>query len=207
MELIKSIKQAEAQAKEIVEKAKAESLQQAEQKRSDWQKAMAQAEKDRRKIIDAAVEKAKTEADTEVKKLKEKAQSDIESLNKKTSAKIVEDVAELLGGMEEIYNKVYKGTPLFTEDDKGHIDKNIDKVIKAEVDEGIISRNLKLVSYECLSRELLTPRKTEMLDKFKHIKKVIEEDNVVPYEKMKAALTMNNIYFADDELEVIYHSL
>ena len=122
-----------------------------------------------------------------------------------TATKIVEDVAKLAGGMDEVYRKVHKGEKLFTPDQKGHINKNIDKVIKAEVDDGIISRNFRLSSYEALSRELLEPKNTEMIEKRKHVEKIMMDNSIVPYEKMKTALDMNKIIFNDDELEVIYH--
>ncbi len=55
MELIKKIKQSEAQAQEIVAQARTDAAAMAQQQRKDHQKSMEQAEHERKKAIDAAV--------------------------------------------------------------------------------------------------------------------------------------------------------
>jgi vacuolar-type H+-ATPase subunit H len=70
MELIKKIKQAEAQAQEIIEQAKAQAATQAEEARQHRRQLLEKAEQQRKKATEAAVAEAQSQGHTEVKNLK-----------------------------------------------------------------------------------------------------------------------------------------
>ena len=69
MELIKRIKEAENQAKEIVSGARSDAAKMAEESKTKQAAMLAQAEDDRKKAVDAAVTKAEQAAVAEVQKL------------------------------------------------------------------------------------------------------------------------------------------
>lgn len=88
MELIKTIKQAEAQAREIIEQAKAEAARQAEENRKNRIAALAEAEQARKKAIEAAVSAAQSQGLKEVEKLKVKAENQRRKLRDKVGSKM-----------------------------------------------------------------------------------------------------------------------
>jgi vacuolar-type H+-ATPase subunit H len=96
MELIKKIKQSEAQAQEIVAQARADAAAMADQQRKDHQKSMEQAEHERKKAIDAAVARATTEGQTETEQLGAKAQQDLKALREKTKPAIAGAVGKVV---------------------------------------------------------------------------------------------------------------
>ncbi len=101
MELIKKIKQAEAEAQEIIDKAKADTINQAEQGRQKRREAMAAAEQERRKAVDSAVAKARSQGQAEVAKLKADSQGQKQQLQDQTKTKMaaaVEKVVAYLKG-------------------------------------------------------------------------------------------------------------
>jgi len=73
MELIKQIKQTEAEAQQIIEQAKNQAAREAEQGRIARRKALEQAEQERKRAIEAAISAAQTQGQTEVERLKAEA--------------------------------------------------------------------------------------------------------------------------------------
>jgi UDP-GlcNAc3NAcA epimerase len=120
----------------------------------------------------------------------------------KNSNKIV----KLVGGMENLFHNVVKGKPIFSLDLAGHSNKYINTIIEKERTEKIISNNLKLVSFEVLSRFLDDPISTEMVDKRKIIENVLKPNDIVEIEIMREALAKNRIYLEGDTLDNIYFS-
>jgi len=88
MELIKKIKQAEAQAQEIVEQAKAKVVADAEEARKKRAAAQAEAEQARRKAIDEAVAEARSQGQAEAVGLKVDAETQRDKLRQEASGKI-----------------------------------------------------------------------------------------------------------------------
>jgi len=87
MELIKKIKQAEAQAQEIIEQAKAEAAKQGEEGRKNRLRLLAEAEQQRKKAIEAAVAAAQSQGLAETGKLKAQAEKKQQQLRDKTAGK------------------------------------------------------------------------------------------------------------------------
>jgi len=87
MELIKKIKQAEAQAQEIIEQAKTKAAADAEEARKKRAAAQAEAEQARRKAIDAAVAEARSQGQGEAANLKVDAEARRDKLRQETQGK------------------------------------------------------------------------------------------------------------------------
>ena len=101
MELIKKIKEAEAQAQQIIEQAKTQVAQQAEQNQQSRIEAMNQAQQQRRKTIDEAVTKAQSEGLGQAEQLKEQAGMDRQQLRENAGGKMAgatQKVMEYLKG-------------------------------------------------------------------------------------------------------------
>ena len=96
MELIKKIKQAEAQAREIIEQAKTEAARQAEKGRENRLQLLTQTEQERKKATEAAVAAAESEGLAEVKKLKVQAEKDRQQLRDNVSSKMAGAVAKVM---------------------------------------------------------------------------------------------------------------
>ena len=96
MELIKKIKQAEAQAQEIIEQAKTAAAAQAEKGRENQLKALEQAEQQRKKTIEDAVAAARTQALAEDENLKAQAEKNRRKLHDKANAKINKIAAKVI---------------------------------------------------------------------------------------------------------------
>lgn len=101
MELIKKIKQSEAQAHEIIEQAKAEAVRQAEKGRDNRLAAMAEAEQQRKQATEAAIAAAQSQGSAEVEELKTQAKDQRRQLREKTANKMAtaaEKVMDYLRG-------------------------------------------------------------------------------------------------------------
>lgn len=120
-------------------------------------------------------------------------------------SKVVEEIAILGGGMDLIYENVKNNKPLFKQTDLGHKNDIINSVILEELNKKTISTNLKLISFEILSKLLDDPPSTEMLDKRKRIESILNENSITPYDNMVKALNMSKIYVDEDVLETIYY--
>jgi V/A-type H+-transporting ATPase subunit G/H len=100
MELIKRIKQAEAEAQEIIERAKAQIARQAEEGRQNRTETLAEAERERKKAIEAAVAAGESEGLAETDNLKAQAEKDRQKLRDKASAKMAGAVAMVMDCLE-----------------------------------------------------------------------------------------------------------
>ena len=109
----------------------------------------------------------------------------------------------MIGSMENLYKNVMNDEPIF---DSTGIAKNkyISRILKAEEQDKQISKNLKLVSFELISRYFEDPDTTEMLKRQKEFMRALKEDNIVPFEKMNNVLESHNVDFLDDDLKMLY---
>ena len=96
MELIKKIKEAEAQGRQIIEQAKADAARQAEKEREQRRQALIQTEQKRKKTTEAAVAAAESEGLAEVKKLKAQAEKRRQQLRNKVESKMAGAVARVM---------------------------------------------------------------------------------------------------------------
>jgi V/A-type H+-transporting ATPase subunit G/H len=96
MELIKQIKQSEAQARQIIDQAKIDAAKQAEVGRQNRQQDLAKAEQQRTKATESAVAAAQKEASAEVENLKAKAENERQQLRDKANTKMPPAVAKVM---------------------------------------------------------------------------------------------------------------
>jgi V/A-type H+-transporting ATPase subunit G/H len=96
MELIKKIKQAEAQAQKIIEQAKAEAAGKAEEKQENRRRLLAEAEQQRKKAIEAAVAAAQSQGLAEIEKLKTQAGKKQQQLRDKAAGKMPPAVTKVM---------------------------------------------------------------------------------------------------------------
>jgi hypothetical protein len=83
------------------------------------------------------------------------------------------DLVELTGNMGEIYEKVRKGKNIFEPVPSHFKNKYMRDVVQAEIDHKQISKNLKLVSFELISREVDDPSSLEMNNRREQILETI----------------------------------
>ncbi len=96
MELIKKIKQSEAQAQEIIEQAKVEAAKQAEKGRENRLEAMTEAEQQRKEATEAAIAEAQSQGSAEVERLKAQAEDQRRQLRDKTANKMATAAAKVM---------------------------------------------------------------------------------------------------------------
>ena len=127
----------------------------------------------------------------------------IDGIGGKRIEECIEEVVKMGGGIESIYSNVMNGKPLFDTTMCSNPNKYINKIVE---NSDIVSKNLKLVSFEVLSRYLDNPITTEMLDKRNYILDILKNKSIVPLEPMKAALDKVGVYLQEDSLETLYFS-
>jgi len=96
MELIKKIKETEAQAQKIKEDAKSDSARQAEKMRQKRQQLLEDAEQERIKAIESSVAEAEKQGLEEGAKLKAQADKDRQQLREKTKSRVDAAVAKVM---------------------------------------------------------------------------------------------------------------
>lgn len=96
MELIKKIKEAEAEAQDVIDRAKSDAVRMAEEGRKGRLAALSEAEQQRKKAIASAVAAAKSEGLAESQKIKEQARKGHQQLRQKAEGKITAAVARVM---------------------------------------------------------------------------------------------------------------
>ena len=96
MELIKKIKQAEAQAQEIIKRAGGETANRAEEGRQNRLQAVEEAKRERKRAIEAAIAEAQSQGLAEIKQLKARAEKNRQKLRDKVDTKTAGAVAKLM---------------------------------------------------------------------------------------------------------------
>ena len=99
MEIIKQIKAAETQAKEIIEQAKADALKIAEGFSSDRDEQLAAADKQRRDAVDKAVATAGADGQAEVEKLMAEGAAQREEMENTAKSKMDAAAAKVVAGI------------------------------------------------------------------------------------------------------------
>lgn len=118
--------------------------------------------------------------------------------------KMFDELVESTGSMREIFKKVREGSPLFSSNQDKIKNKQLKEIVQNENETKLISNNLKLVSFELISRAVEDPSTTEMNDKRKLIIKTLEDNTYSPRESLKKALVTNNIILEDASVDFLY---
>ena len=118
---------------------------------------------------------------------------------------VFEELTALTGTMNQLYDNVENNRSIFQSIPQSIVNKFLMKVVDDEVNNNTISKNLKLVSFELISRALDNPRKTEMIDKRKIIESVFSsEKETSTAEGMKRALEMAGVFLEEASLDFLY---
>ena len=117
---------------------------------------------------------------------------------------IFDQLIALTGSMKEIYIKLQKNEDLFKVIPIKVVNKKLEKVIQQETKTKVLSKAIRLISFEMLSRALDDPNTTEILDKRKLIEKRMNEKQVTPIEPMKTALIKTGVFLEENSLESLY---
>ena len=111
----------------------------------------------------------------------------------------------LIGGIGNLYNNVFNSKPIFDLSKVKLPNKYTRKVVEHEEKEGLVSKNLKLTSFELISRALDNPSSTEMLEKRKRIYEIMmTENDIINKESMYNALQNVGVMLSD-ELDILYY--
>jgi 5'-3' exonuclease len=118
---------------------------------------------------------------------------------------IFQELVHMTGNLEQIYNKVHSNESLFNFIPKSIINKKLEVVVNDETKNKTISNNLRLVSFELISRTLDDPPSTEMRDKRLIIEKHFSDEKTVsPLETMKKALEMGGVFLEESSIDLLY---
>jgi len=117
---------------------------------------------------------------------------------------IFDQLTAMTGNLEQIYNKVESDADLFDFVPKSITNKKLQSVVDAELKNKTISNNLKLVSFELISRAIDNPSTTEMRDKRLIIEKHFKPRSIVPLDKMKDALVRNRVFLEESSIDFLY---
>lgn len=130
----------------------------------------------------------------------------VKGVGEKTVPKIIDDVINIVGGMDNLYDNVFNNKPIFDSDARNQTDnKNVYSVIEAEEERSTISKNLKLVSFEMLSRYLDNPPTTEVIQRRKKIYNVMEDQSISKSESIYKALNKIGILTEfENPLDILY---
>jgi len=114
------------------------------------------------------------------------------------------ELIKLTGNMQQIYEKVRKDEDLFYPVPQNFKNKYLKDVVDSEIKEKRISNNLKLVSFELISREVDDPSSIEMSNRRNQIFEAMKPKEVAPIDSMKEALEMTGVYLEDSSIDFLY---
>jgi len=117
---------------------------------------------------------------------------------------IFDQLVAMTGTMGEIYKKLKNNQDLFQSIPPSIVNKKLEKVVVQEQKDKTLSKAIRLISFELLSRELDDPNTTEMLEKRELIEKRMSEKEIVPLESMKTALIKNGVYLEESSIDFLY---
>jgi hypothetical protein len=114
------------------------------------------------------------------------------------------ELLALVGTMDEVYEKVEKGENIFKFMPENIQNKKLKKVYDEENEKKTVSKNLKLVSFELISRFLESPKTTEIMERRNKIDKILQEKQVYPADSIKTALTKTGVFLEDASIDLLY---
>ena len=118
---------------------------------------------------------------------------------------IFDQLTSMTGSMNQLYDNVENQRQIFSFLPESIQNKHLKNVVDAELNNGTISKNIRLVSFEMISRALDNPRTTEMIDKRKAIESVFLADRQTSTaDAMKQALSMAGVFLEEASLDFLY---
>ncbi len=127
----------------------------------------------------------------------------IKGIGPKRFIDILPELLKMTGGMEKLYKNIADEKPIFNSIGIAK-NKYISRILNAEINDKVITNNLKLVSFELISRYFEDPDTTEMLKRKKELIEVLSTKEMVPFEKMNDILESHNVDFQTEDLRILY---
>ena len=116
-----------------------------------------------------------------------------------------EELRSMTGTMDEVYERIENKQGIFKSIPESIVNKFLNTIVQDQIKNNTIEKNLKLVSFELISRALEKPRTTEMIDKRKIIESAISADREFPsQEAMKKALEMSGVFLEEASIDFLY---
>lgn len=117
---------------------------------------------------------------------------------------IFDQLISMTGTMKEIYEKIKNRKDLIDPIPSSISNKYLRKVVDAEINNKTITNNLKLVSFELISRALDNPSTVDMIKKREIITRVMEDNDIIPLESLRGALERTGVYLTESSLDFLY---
>ena len=130
----------------------------------------------------------------------------VKGIGSKRFAENFKDLVRITGSLKAIYENVENSKLVFSTKSVKKPNKYMNVILQEEEDNRLISRNLKLVSFELISRALDNPTSTEMFDRKLQLYKKIVNKNVLSFKVMKSVLEKSGVYIGSDDLDVLYYN-
>lgn len=133
----------------------------------------------------------------------------IKGIGPKRIFSILSDVIGLVGDMNTLYERLENKIPIFNDTGKTFENKYLNKILneKYSEEETNIERiqdNIRLVSFEMISRYLDSPPRTEGIDTRKYIEKVLNTNQKTKKEEIKKALENCGVMIENEALDYLY---
>jgi len=128
----------------------------------------------------------------------------IKGIGQKIIATILDELIYMTGGMDLLYNNTFNSKPIFINQPRNP-NKYLDLIIEEESKNKTISNNLKLVSFEMISRFMDNPSDTEIIKKKQYLLDILNTENKVPYKAIAQSLESVGVMLENDALENIYY--
>ena len=117
---------------------------------------------------------------------------------------ISDDLVKLIGNMDLLYNNVMSGEKIFDIKKIQVSNKYLKMVLNEEEQNNTISKNLKLVSFELISRFFDSPTNTEILGRRNELFELMNNNRIAQKDKIVEALRRGNV-FIGEEVDILYH--
>lgn len=130
----------------------------------------------------------------------------VKGIGSKRFAENFKDLVRITGSLKAIYENVENSKLVFSTKSVKKPNKYMSVILQEEEDNGLISRNLKLVSFELISRALDNPTSTEMFDRKLGLYRKIVNKNVLSFKIMESVLEKSGVYIGSDDLDVLYYN-
>jgi 5'-3' exonuclease len=128
----------------------------------------------------------------------------IKGIGPKRLLDIFSELMNLSGPMKNIFDNLQDRKPIFNYNGEIFENKYLNMILKDKSSLEIVERNLRLVSFEMISRYLDSPDRTEGIDIRRYIDKIIENDKKAKKEDIKRALENCGVMIENEALDYLY---
>ena len=129
----------------------------------------------------------------------------VPSIGPKRFLQCADQLMSMTGTMDEVYDRVANRGTVFKTIPDSISNKFLRTIVDDEVKNGTITKNLKLVSFELISRALENPTTTQMIYKRNLIEQVFSSElETTTAKSMKKALEMAGVFLEEASIDFLY---